>query len=90
MSSEVYIRWEVRNLENIHRQLKIQLEKEREHQAELFRQMAKDIGSVTEKSLLPKRQQPRSQLLRQLVPRESVMSKITIQMKLFQPVYQKD
>ena len=49
MSSEVYIRWEVRNLENIHRQLKIQLEKEREHQAELFRQMAKDIGSVTEK-----------------------------------------
>ena len=49
MSSEVYIRWEVRNLENIHRQLKFQLEKEREHQAELFRQMAKDIGSVTEK-----------------------------------------
>ncbi len=47
MSSEMYIRWEVQNLENLHRQLKIQLEKEREHQAELFRQMAGDISNIT-------------------------------------------
>jgi len=49
MSSEMYIRWEVQNLENLHRQLKIQLEKEREHQAELFRQMTGSIGSITGK-----------------------------------------
>ncbi len=49
MSSEIYIRWEVQNLENLHRQLKIQLEKEREHQAELFRQMMGNVGSITGK-----------------------------------------
>ena len=49
MSSEMFIRWNVQNLENIHRQLKIQLEKEREHQAELFRQMTENIGNITGK-----------------------------------------
>ena len=43
----MYVRWEVQSAENLHRQLKIQLEKERAHQAELFRQMAGDIGNIT-------------------------------------------
>ena len=49
MSSEMYVRWNVQNLERMHRQLKIRLEQERKQQAELFQQMNENIKTITEK-----------------------------------------
>lgn len=46
MSSEVYIRWQVRNLENLHRQLQQQLAIERQQQAELFKAMQGNVNSL--------------------------------------------
>ena len=49
MSSEVYIRWEIKRTEKLHRDLKQQLALERQHQAELFQQLMGDIRNIREK-----------------------------------------
>lgn len=46
MSAEVYLRWEVQDKERLHQQLMKQLAVEREHQAQLFQQMMRDLGDI--------------------------------------------
>lgn len=47
MSSELYVRWEVQNLENLRRQLLQQLAAEKQHQAEIFKQVMEDISFIS-------------------------------------------
>lgn len=46
MSSEMYVRWNIRNMENIHQRLKEQLEKERQHQIEQIKNATDQIFSI--------------------------------------------
>lgn len=46
MSAEAYLRWEVQDKERLHQQLMKQLAAEREHQAQLFRQMMGELGDI--------------------------------------------